>query len=181
MQTLKVGTCKESRRTAVSTLDHNGGFTLLELILVILILGFTALLVAPKLSSFGAGNMKRTIRHLSGLIQHLAQESAATKRAYRLHFDLEEGAYWVSARQGDNTFATASDPLLAGRRLPRGISFEDVITSRQGKVNEGEAYTEIFWMGLEKSVIHIKEEARVWSLIVNPLTGHVKVDDRYVE
>lgn len=156
------------------------GFTLLELMLVLLILSITAMMVFPKLSSFGAGNLKRTVRHLSGLIQYLAQESASTKQVYRLRYDLEQASYWVDAFQKNREFAAATDPLLARRSLPEGIRFEDVVTPR-GKVNQGEAYTDIFKMGVEKTAIHLQEGEKIWTLAVNPLTGRVKVYDRYVE
>ncbi len=168
-------------RKKASRAIGNKGFTLLELILVLVILSISAAMIFPKLSSFGAGNLKRTARHLSGLIQYLAQESAATKQVYRLHYDLEQASYWVDTLQDNREFAAANDPLLGRRKLPSGIRFEDVITARHGKVNEGEVYTEIFHLGVEKTAIHLQEDERIWTLAVNPFTGRVKVYDRYVE
>lgn len=163
------------------TVGRNRGFTLLELMLVITILGITALMVFPKVSSFGAGNLKRTVRHLSGLIQHLAQESASTKKVYRLHYQIEEGAYWVNELQENREFAPISDPLVTKETLPEGIFFEDIITPRHGKVSEGEAYTEFYPLGVEKTSIHLKKGDQQWTLTVNSLTGRVKVVDQYVE
>ncbi|MFQ5949334.1 MAG: Tfp pilus assembly protein FimT/FimU [Nitrospiria bacterium] len=157
------------------------GFTLLELVLVVTILGIVALLIFPRVSSFGAGRMKWTARHLAGLIQHLAQESVSTKRTHRLYYNLENGAYWAAFLEENNEFVTVGDPLAVRRVLPRGITFEDVITSQQGKVNEGEAFTQFYPVGVEKTWIHLKEEERIWTLVVNPLTGRVKVFQKYVE
>ncbi len=157
------------------------GFTLLELMLVMVILGITAVMVFPKLSSFGAGDLKRTIRHLSGMIEHLAQEASSTKETYRLHYDLEEMAYWADMLQDNREFAEITDPLVKRRKLPKGIVFQDVITPRHGKIESGKAYTVLFPMGVEKSTIHLKKEDRIWTLAINPLTGRVKVSDRYVE
>ncbi len=157
------------------------GFTLLELMLVMVILGITAVLVFPKLSAFGAGDLKRTIRHLSGMIEHLAQEASSTKQTYRLHYDLEEGAYWADILQNNREFGDISDSLVKRRKLPKGITFQDVITPRHGKIESGKAYTVLFPMGVEKSTIHLKKENHTWTLTINPLTGRVKVHDRYVE
>jgi len=157
------------------------GFTLLELMVVISILGIMAAMILPRVSAFGAGRIKRETRHLSGIITHLTQESSFTKQTFRLHYDLEARAYWVSVLQENREFAPASDPLVARRVLPEGMRFEDVMTQRHGKVREGEAYTEFFPMGVEKTTIHLKEGESIWTLAINPLTGRVKVSDRYIE
>jgi len=152
----------------------------LELVVIVTILGVTALMVFPKLSAFGVHSGKATTRHLSRLIQHLAQESLATKNYYRLYYDLAEETYSVKILQGQE-FVPISDGMISGRKLPKGLVFEDVVTYRHGKVQDGEAYTEFFPLGVEKTTIHLKEGERVWTLIVNSLTGRVKVYDRYLE
>lgn len=159
----------------------SAGFTLLELLLVVLILGVTAALVLPRVASFGAGDLKWTSRHFAGLIQHLAQESSKTKQVYRLYYNLENGAYWVAALKENGEFVEMTDPLVARRVLPREISFEDVVTPQQGKVDRGEAFTQFFPVGVEKSWIHLKQGERQWTLVINPLTGRVKIFDEYVD
>lgn len=158
------------------------GFTLIELILVVFILGTAALLVAPRLSSFGAGSLKGASRHFAGLIQYIAQESSVTKQSYRLYYDLRKGAYWVAVGQEAGEFVSyveTSDPLMGRRLLPKGISFEDVITAQQGRVTEGEAFTQFYPVGVDKSLIHLREGEERWTLEINPLTGGVRVYSEY--
>lgn len=157
------------------------GFTLLELMLVVFILSVTALFVFPRVSSFGAADLKWTARHFAGLIQHLAQESSTTKQTYRLYFNLENGAYWAAALGENGEFVETTDPMTRRRVLPKEISFEDVVTPAQGKVNEGEAFMQFYPVGVEKVWIHLKQGERQWTLVVNPLTGRVKVMDEYVD
>ena len=182
MPTLKAGTL--IKRDACGLCRPAGrrqaGFTLLELVVIITILGVTALMVFPKLSAFGVHSGKSTTRHLSRLIQHLAQEALATKQYYRLYYDLEAEAYSVKILQG-REFVPVSDGLISGRSLPKGVVFKDVVTYRHGKVEDGEAYTEFFPLGVEKTTIHLQEGENDWTLIVNGLTGRVKVYDRYLE
>lgn len=169
-------------RAGISTRNTKAqaGFTLLELMIIVTILGVTALMVFPKLSAFGVNSGKATTRHLSRLIQHLAQESLATKKYYRLYYDFEAQAYSVKILQG-REFVPVSEGLIAGRKLPEGLSFEDVVTFRHGKVQDGEVYTEFFPLGVEKTTIHLRDGDAEWTLIVNSLTGRVKVFNRYVE
>ncbi len=157
------------------------GFTLLELMLVVFVLGIAALFVFPRLSSFGSGDLKWTSRHFAGLIQHVAQESSTTKQTYRLYFNLENGAYWVAALQENGEFVETTDPMTARRVLPKEISFDDVVTPQQGKVSEGEAFMQFYPVGVEKAWIHLKQGDRKWTLAVNPLTGRVKVFNEYVD
>ena len=149
--------------------------------LVVLILGITALLIFPRLSSFGAGDLKWTSRHFAGLIQYLAEESSSTKQSYRLYFNLENGAYWAATLKENGEFAEMTDPMVARRVLPKEISFEDVVTAQQGKVNEGEAFMQFYPVGVDKAWIHLKQGERRWTLVVNPLTGRVKVFNEYVD
>ncbi len=174
MPTSKVGTLTNKNR-------NDAGFTLLELMVIVSILGITALMVFPKISAFGVNSGKSATRQLSRLIQHLAQESLATKKYYRLYYDFEEVAYSVKILQG-REFVPISGGLITGRKLPDGLVFEDVVTFRHGKVQDGEAYTEFFPLGVEKTTIHLKEgDDKVWTLIINSLTGRVKIFDSYVE
>lgn len=175
MPTLKAGT---STKTGV--LRRSAGFTLLELVIIITILGITALMVFPKLSAFGVNKGKGATRHLTRLIQHLAEEAASTKAVYRLHYDLEADAYSVKVLQG-REFVPFSSALVSNQKLPKGLSFEDVVTPRHGKVMDGEAYTEFFPLGVEKTTIHLKDGERIWTLMINGLTGRVKVFDQYVD
>ncbi len=159
---------------------RNAGFTLLELVIIITILGITALMVFPKLSAFGINKGKGATRHLARLIQHLAEESSSTKQVFRLHYHLEENAYSVKVLQG-REFVAFSSSLVNDRKLPKGLYFEDVVTPRHGKVSDGETFTEFFPLGVEKTVIHLKDNEQTWTLMVNSLTGRVKIFDQYVD
>jgi prepilin-type N-terminal cleavage/methylation domain-containing protein len=70
------------------------GFTLIELAVVIAILGVMIALVAPMLGELGEANLKRSARHLTGMIRFLHEESQAKKYEYRLRFDIQDGRYW---------------------------------------------------------------------------------------
>ncbi|MFY9270522.1 MAG: prepilin-type N-terminal cleavage/methylation domain-containing protein [Candidatus Manganitrophaceae bacterium] len=169
--------------------EEEGGFTLLELMLVVLILGLTSLFVLPRIVSFGSGDLKPTARRIAGLIEHLTRESSTTKQIYRLYFNLENGAYWTAMRKERGPvggpvvveFVEMTDSMAARRLLPKGISFEDVVTPQQGKVKEKEAFMEFYPFGVERVSIHLKQGERQWTLVVNPLTGRTKVFDKYVD
>jgi len=162
------------------------GFTFLELMLVIVILGVLVLVVFPKIPHFGERGDVAAIRRLSGLIRHLSQESASHRKNYRLYFNLDEASYWVSVEKQDHDtieFVRSNhDPLLQYKVLPQGLFLEEVVTSREGTIQEGETYIEVTPFGMDRASIHLKSKTQEWTLAVEPLTGRVKVlDETQVE
>ncbi len=160
------------------------GFTLIEVMLVTFLFGLIALLIFPKIGSFGKKDLKQTARHLSQLIGYLAQESAATRQIYRLYYHIGRGEYWVAVgKPGLDTieFVEQTDNVGRRRALPPDIAFEAVVTSERGKVTEGEAFTQFYPVGVDKSFIHLKDHDRTWTLEVQSLTGRVKIHEGYIE
>ena len=158
--------------------DAPCGFTLIEIILVILIIGLVTSLVMPRINAFTGGDLRGTTRHLAGTFRYLTEESATTKKRFRLHYDLKEGTYWVETQNDEGEFVQDGGKKF----LPRGVSFEDVVTLQQGKVTSGESFTDFFPLGVENTILHLRDRGgHLFSLIVNPLTGRMRVVDRYVD
>ena len=87
----------EIRNSQSDIRNESNGFTLIELAVVIAILGVMIALVAPRLGELGEANLKRSARHLTGMIRFLHEEAQAKKTVYRLMFDIQEGRYWAEA------------------------------------------------------------------------------------
>jgi general secretion pathway protein H len=164
------------------------GFTLIELVLVLFVIGLVLAVSFPKIAGLGRGDLRQTSRHLIRTVQILVDRAEATKKLYRLNYDLERQEYWatvlqpVSEEAGE--FVPVNSALLKRVALPDPIRFKDVVTLRQGKITEGEAYTQFYSSGLvERTLFHITDEDQGESLtlIIQPLTGRVKVLEGYVE
>lgn len=170
-------------RTGTFNSLKGDGFTFLEIVVVLFILGLLLLLIYPKFQSLTEDGLQTATRHLVGVIQYLYHETIATRKIHRLSYDLKASGYRVSVVNSNGELASPA-PILERRvSLPRGVTFQDVVTLHQGKVTEGEAYTQFFPVGLaEKTVIHLADRGkRVFTLEINPLTGRVKVYEGYVE
>jgi len=159
------------------------GFTLLELAVVVLILSVATALAFPVIQSLGSGNLKLTARHLVRAVYFLSNRAVATKRIYRLNYDLKEQAYWVTTPTGEGEFSPVAFEGLARTGLLGTVQFMDVETLHQGKVTEGKAYTDFYPMGrVEKTTLHLTDEAKnILTLVFNPVTGRVKVYEGYME
>jgi prepilin-type N-terminal cleavage/methylation domain-containing protein len=159
------------------------GFTLLEIMIVVMILGLVAMLVVPRLFSVLDGDARSASRDVAGLVAALVQEAVASHTIHRLTFDLETNEYWVTTLSQAGGVLEESPPVGAKRALPAEVRFEDVVTSHQGLVTEGRAFTQVFPSGIvTRTTIHLEEHDRShYTLTVNPITGRVTVVDGYVE
>ena len=77
------------------------GFTLLELIVVLLVLSVLFAMAAPTMSGFGAGRQaKQAASQIVSLARWAREQAISEGRAYRLNFDPAEQSYFVTASNG---------------------------------------------------------------------------------
>jgi len=160
------------------------GFTLLELVLVLFIMGVVVAVAFPKFRNIGGGDVKLEARTLIGRIQGLYGEATFTRRVHRLVLDLDEERYWAEVQTGTGgEFARVDPGFMPEVRLPSGIDLKDVITAAAGKRQEGRTEIRFSPMGqVDLATIHLEDaDGAVLTLEVNPLTGKVAVRDGYVE
>lgn len=115
--------------------SNRRGFSLLELILVLLILALGAAMIAPSLGRFTAGRSTQdAAAHMLAVMQHASDQAVITSTVFRLNFDETAGTYWLSHAPGgvDKRIATE-----AGRafEMPEHVTFEvegpaDVLDNR---------------------------------------------------
>jgi len=161
-----------------------GGFTLLELTIVILIMGVVISFALPRFGSLLDVQIKSGIRQLIGTIKFAYHEAAITQNHLRLNFDIEKGEYWITAYSTSGEFVQEGSTVTDRSSLPDGIRFEDVVTAHAGKVSEKEVFTYFYPNGfVEPTVIHLRgeDEDVKFTLRIKPLTGSVAIYDRYVD
>lgn len=176
-------------QTGRSSMNRAAGFTLMELLVVIMILGFFSAFLSLRIENvFSGGDLRLASRVLMGEIKKFRGRAAYSHKEQVMGFKVgrnilypvesiaegETGSGWVSE---DKT--TASQTTY----LPEGVILEDVVTPLMGKIQEGEARIRFFGNGcVERSLIHLRNERdEAYTLEINPLTGHVRVHDGYVD
>ena len=109
---------------------NSKAFTLVELMVIIVVLGVMLSLIIPRLGELGEANLKRSARHLTGMIRFLRDESQAKKAVYRLRFDVQGGRYWaeVLTAAGDESaeFKRLSSEMASEGSLAGQTTFSDV-------------------------------------------------------
>lgn len=158
------------------------GFTLIELVFVVFIIGMLSALAFPVLNNLNRNDIKVSSRHLIRTINFLADRAASTKKVYRLNYDLDTQEYWATVQSGREFIEYRSNEVKR-RTLPESVRFKDVSTVRGGKVIQGTTHTDFYPVGrVERTVFHLEDEdEKNLTLFLNPLTGNIKVFDGYQE
>lgn len=163
--------------------SDSGGFSLLELLVVVAILGLVFAVAIPSMSRFFGVSIQSTTREIATTIRNAFNGAVVTGRVYRLVYDIDKGMYWVEmgpagvlvdteeAKKNRERFGRKKkdkDPSKAKSQgfdlakavtrkpisLPLGVAFDDVITPASSTpVAKGRAYTHFFPHGLAEQTL----------------------------
>jgi prepilin-type N-terminal cleavage/methylation domain-containing protein len=108
-----------------------GGFTLLELILVLILISTLLAIAAPSLRGFFASQKAQdTTRQLLALTRWARSHAAAEGTVYRLNADTTANAYWLTAQQ-EGTFSKLACDLGKMFYLAEGLNIS--LTTQNGQ------------------------------------------------
>jgi prepilin-type N-terminal cleavage/methylation domain-containing protein len=89
--------CKTDKKSPVS---RTGGFTLLELILVLVIISVLLGMAAPSLRGFFASRKAHdAAAGILSLIRYARSQAITEGRNYRLNLDPDDGVYWLTVNE----------------------------------------------------------------------------------
>ncbi len=159
------------------------GFTLIEIVVVLLIIGMVMMLVVPRLPSSDSENLKISARTLAATLRYVQDRSATGRTNYYLKIEPGTGTITVLEAGVDGSEKEPGDPLLQKRSVKEGIIVADVVIPRLGKLNEGQVRLDIAAGGLRDFVtIHLRSaDSKFWTVMAFPSSGKVKVYEGYQE
>lgn len=166
---------------------HRGarGFTLLELLIVIFLLGMTLAIIAPTFQEISGTRLRSATRTLAGTVRFVHGQASSTRSVYRLELDLDRGRFWVSrcvpVTDGTCEWEVDRSNLSRPRALPDGVRFVSARTVRDEKLmTSGIAQIHFLPKGyVEQAEIHVASErgSAAFTLLVEPLGGRVRILD----
>ncbi len=157
---------------------RQGGFTLVELAVILLIIAACVTVVFPKFSNglLEQQRLRSTVSKIASIAEYSHQRAVSTNFTHLLHFNIEQGTYWVTAQTPDGKLMPMSDGLNLNGRLPEDIKFsgiefrdirsyiEDVVTiefSPQGWIEPVTVYVD-------------SSKGRKMSIVMHELLGYVE-------
>jgi len=162
-----------------STRDR--GFTLIELIVVLVVIGIMLSITIPKFrQALVSDSLNTTSLRLIGLVQDLRERAISSQVSYTLHFDIPHKSIWYVA--SDASEAEQETAREKAYELPDDIRIEDIWSWRSGTFYD-EAAILISRKGyIEQAMIHLEsDDGREISLELTPFLGSVKIHEGYVE
>ncbi len=154
-----------------------GGFTLLELIVVMALMGIVFFFAIPRFEkSFFLDDAKQGARWLIGKLQGLREEAQRTRRLYVLNIDFEARRVWHTTEA-----MTLEEVDLAMRRaqpVPGGARVAAVEFPPDIRIASGR--TEIRFYGdghSDMALIHLQLGEATSSFLLEPFLTQVKMFD----
>ena len=101
---------------------RRSGFTLIELIVVMIIITLVVGAVAPKFAAFTAGRKAAdSARQLVSMARYARTEAISEGRAYRLNVDTTKRAFWITMDK-DGTYSAPPNDFGDVYVVPDGVS-----------------------------------------------------------
>jgi len=122
--------------TGPTNRSHRGGFTLLELIVVLVLLSTVLAIAAPSLRGFVRGRQTANAAATVLALTHLARSRAASWGCvHRLNLDDQTGECWLTMQQG-GAFVAIEGSQGQRVRLPGGVSVAVVSSATDAEATE---------------------------------------------
>ena len=107
---------------------RQGGFTLVELAVIIIIIAACVTVVFPKFSNglLDQQRLRSSVSKIAGIAEYARQRAVSTHLTHLLHINIEQGKYWVTAHTPDGRLMPVTDGLDLKGRLPQDIHFSGI-------------------------------------------------------
>lgn len=157
-----------------------GGFTLLEFIMVLFLLGGMLSLVIPRIS-FG-DSLTTVARKWVGALKSFQEMALSTQKTVRLYVDLDRGMYWPMVLEGNQEKAPLDPAWAAPISLPESIRFADV---QIGTARKDAGRVELFFYPngrIDQATMHLADSANnVMGIVIEPVTSRIRVTDQRLD
>jgi general secretion pathway protein H len=172
---------KVSRRTSITGKVNKRGFTLIELMLVITLIGVVLVLAVPSTRDVLTGDsLKKASRQLIAMERKLRAEAVRDQINYVLCIDLPNSAYWVIT--SDMTPEKQGEIKKRPQHLPSNVIIMDIMDENNKKISDGEKRFNFDKNNVcSPAIIHLAYKEDRMTIVINPFLGVTDIYDKYVD
>jgi prepilin-type N-terminal cleavage/methylation domain-containing protein len=158
---------------------RNSGFTLIELIVVVALLGLMLVFSLPRLQNNPfLDDSKESSRWLISKIQNLKESAIRDQKQFTLHFDLDSGRVWETHES--MTPEEIEKALFDSYTLPEPLRIIDIEYPTRGKVYSGQTKIVFNKAGYtNKALVHMQEDDTYLSFLIEPFLSDVQFFEKY--
>ena len=169
----------EQQPTNHGQLPRNAGFTLIELIVVIALMGLMLFFSLPRFQNNPFLNdTKKSSRWLISKVQTLRESALRDQKRYTLHFDLDSGRVWET-----NETMSPEDiesKVMDSYELPEDLRIVDIEYPSIGKINSGQAEINFYKAGYtNKALVHMQDGDTYLSFLIEPFLSNIQFFEKY--
>ena len=163
--------------------SSQAGFTLIELIAVMIIIGLVLAVVFPRFSGMGTTYLKTDASKLQTLITYLYEAAETRNLYYRMNFDMEGESVLVESSRDGVEFIPEADRGLGVLRFSPGVDLAEVEVAGLGTTNTGELRVVFTPTGRTRPFrVNLGSGDRApMTVTFNPYSGRVKVESAEVK
>ncbi|MDQ5986808.1 MAG: hypothetical protein CSYNP_02541 [Syntrophus sp. SKADARSKE-3] len=167
-------------RTKISTAGKriDGGYTLIELVLVIVIVGIVLYIAAPKVrDDILNDSLRASVRQFVGLVKELRQDAVRDQIDYILHFDVGANQYWTET--SDMTPEKRDERRRGAVSFLSDVRLTDIELDADQIKSEGEVRIIFSRQGfVQPAVFHMAKGEKVMTICLSPFLHEVKTFDK---
>jgi general secretion pathway protein H len=178
------------------------GFTLIELILVLVIVGFLISLVAPAITSTAGLNLRTAAKRIAAGLRYARSQAVTMGDVYQVVFNIEQnemtieriaeedpyglptrGSRWWEAGEDEDEEEGAEEPAREQYaketyRLPKGVTIVSVIADDE-EIDQGEVLIDFYPNGscTGGDVFLMDDKERTYRIALEFITGVVTIEE----
>jgi len=157
----------------------NNGFTLLEMIIVLFLLGGLLSLIIPRISI--GDSLGSVVRRWVGALKSFQDMAVATQKTVRLHVDLDRGMYWPMVLDGNQEKIPLDATWATPISLPESIRFADFQVGA-GRKESGRVELFFYPNGrIDQATMHLADTNNIMGVLIEPVTALIRVTDQRID
>ena len=171
------------KSNGVVTVKRLSGFTLLELIIVVALIGLLLVVSVPGMrDTLFDDPLKSASRKIIGYVGGVREKAIREQQSYLLYIDIDENRLWYIQEREERP-GKQEPPEEGVLQLHEDVDLRDIWAKATGTTSRGVPELWISRQGyLDQTILHLEnDDGDGLSLVISPLLPGIEVQEGYYE